>query len=71
MNDEEFWILILAIAIFGVLAILVVAATAGNIVNQIFAPIPSVGGPLGAAVALIVFVYLIGKSGVLILENFG
>ena len=50
------------------LMIVGVALMAGNIVNQLFAPAPSISGPLGAGTALAVFVLLGGKGLSLFLE---
>lgn len=62
-NDDVF-----ALGLLAVVVILVVALLAGNITNQLLAPVPSIAGPLGAAVALIVFVSLVGKSVALVIH---
>lgn len=60
---------LIVIGILAVLLIIAVALIAGNIANQLFAPLPSLSGPLGAAVALIVFVFLLGKGTSLVAEQ--
>lgn len=67
MQDSDLHAVLAFAAILVVGGIAVIAVTAGNIVNQLLAPIPSVAGPLGAAVALIVFVYLFGKGAKMVL----
>lgn len=64
MNDDDLIALVLLI----LLIVVGVALTAGNIVTQLLAPFPSVGGPLGAGVALAVFVVIIGKGAKLVLS---
>ena len=60
---------IFAIVIVVVLVIAVIALFAGRITNQLLAPVPSIAGPLGAAVALIVFVFLVGKGATLLINQ--
>lgn len=67
MQESDLLALLVGAAFLIILGIAAIAVTAGNIVNKLLAPIPSVAGPLGAAVALFVFVYLIGKGAKMVL----
>lgn len=62
MRDGDLASLALMIGLLIILIFVVLALTAGDIVTQLLSPIPSVAGPIGAGVALIVFVYLLIKS---------
>lgn len=62
MNEDELAGLLLMIGVLVVLVFVILALTAGNIVNQLLGPVPSVAGPLGAAAALIVFIFLLTKA---------
>lgn len=66
MREEEILDIALVLVTFALLSMLVVAVIAGNIISQILAPVPSVAGPIGAAVSLFVFVYLVGKGAKLV-----
>lgn len=67
MRDSEFLVWIgIVLLVVAVIAALI----AGNIINQLFAPAPSVAGPLGAGVGLFVFLFLLGKGGVIVLSLF-
>lgn len=62
MRDADLAGLVLMGAILVLLVFVILAIIAGNIVNQLFAPVPSIAGPLGAAAALTVFVILLTKT---------
>ena len=62
MRDDERIGLLMMIGLLVVLVFVILALVAGNIMNQLLAPIPSVAGPLGAAVALMVFIFLLIKT---------
>lgn len=61
MREEDKLGIILLIAIISISMIFALALIAGNVVNQLFAPVPDISGPLGAAASLIVFIILGGK----------
>ncbi|MFC7044321.1 hypothetical protein ACFQH6_01890 [Halobacteriaceae archaeon GCM10025711] len=67
MREDDLLTLAVVMVLLVLSAIVVIAMTAGNIVNQLLAPVPSVGGPLGAAAALFVFVLLAGKGMALVI----
>lgn len=62
MQEDDIIGLILMIGLLVVLLYAILAMVAGNIANQLLAPVPSVAGPIGAAVALGVFIILILKT---------
>lgn len=61
MRDDDVAGLLFMIGLLIVLIFAILALIAGDIVNQLLAPAPSVAGPLGAAAALIVFIYLLTR----------
>lgn len=62
MRDADLVGFVLMVSLLVMLVFVILALIAGNIVNQIFAPVPSVAGPLGAAAALTVFILLLFKT---------
>lgn len=58
MRDADLVGFVLMVSLLVLLVFVILAIIAGNIVNQLFAPVPSIAGPLGAAVALTVFIIL-------------
>lgn len=69
MTDEDILHLLIMSGMILIIVIAAIALEAGNIVSQLLSPIPSVAGPLGAAVALFVFVFLAGKAASLVLNR--
>lgn len=69
MHDDKLATVLMTIGIPAIVVIIAVSLIAGNIVNQIFAPAPSLAGPLGAGVALVVFVFLLGKGASLVIRG--
>lgn len=61
MSDEDLLQLLLMAGLAGLLAATVIAFIAGNIISELFSAYPPIAGPLGAGIALIVFVYIVGK----------
>lgn len=61
MTDEDIVQLLLLLGIFALLAVTAIALTAGNITSDLLSPLPSIAGPIGAAVALGVFVIIVLK----------
>lgn len=59
-SDQFGFLIMVALLIIIIFAIL--ALIAGNIVNQLFAPAPSIAGPLGAAAALGLFLFLLIRT---------
>lgn len=66
MRDSDLAGFLLMAGLLVILVMVLLAFIAGNIVTQIFAPFPSIAGPLGAAVALAVFTSFLFKSGELL-----
>lgn len=69
MTDEDIIQLLLLLGIFAFLAVVAIALTAGNITSELLSPAPSVASPIGAAVALGVFVIIILKLLSMLLNN--
>jgi len=67
MNDSDVLGFLIMATLVAVLGFGLLALIAGNIVNQLLAPVPGVSGPMGAAAALVVFCGLLIKSGELVL----
>lgn len=62
MRDDEIITIGILITLFIGLVIITAALIAGNIVNELLEPLPELAGPIGAAVALLVFLFLGGKG---------
>jgi len=62
MREDERLGLGIGISVLVVLVFAILAIVAGNIVNQLLAPIPGIAGPLGAAAALTLFIFLVFKT---------
>lgn len=62
MRNADLAGFVLMASLLVVLVFVILAVIAGNIVNQLLAPVPSIAGPLGAAAALTVFVILLIKT---------
>lgn len=63
MRNEDLIVFLVMISVLVLIVIALLAIVAGNIVNDLFYAVPSIGGPLGAAVALVVFVGSLLKLG--------
>lgn len=62
MSDDDHAGLALLVVLLVVSVFVILALIAGSIVNQLLAPFPSIAGPLGAATALSLFIYLLVKT---------
>lgn len=61
MNRSEELSLLVLLAFGVILAVGIISVIAGNITNQVFSGFPSISDPMGAAVALTVFVGILLK----------
>lgn len=62
MRDSDLAGLLLMGGLLILMVFAALALIAGNIVTQLFAAVPKYAGPLGAAAALFVFLYLLIKA---------
>lgn len=70
MREDEIVATTALIGLLAMLIIIAIALTAGNIVNELLAPLPYNTGPIGAAIALLIFVSLLGKAAELLIRLF-
>lgn len=63
MREEDEIALVAIIGLFTLLLFAFLAGIAGDVANQLLAPVPGIAGPLGAATSLMVFVFLLMKTG--------
>ena len=68
MREADVAGFLMMIGLLVVLVFVLLALIAGNIVEQLLAPFPSVAGPLGAAAALTVFIILLIKVAELLIK---
>ena len=62
MRDEDRAILAVLVGLIVLFLYIGLSFVAGNITNQLLSPIPSIAGPIGGAVSLGVFVFLLLKT---------